>query len=93
VKHIKSCINTSIIYVRKYYLVDSVYPNRNGFLASYKGQRYHISECEHHQLVGIKEVFNPAHSSLKNVIERSFGVLKMKWRILLYLLSYHVEKQ
>jgi hypothetical protein len=38
-------------------------------------------------------VFNQAHSSLRNVIERSFGVLKMKWHILLYLPSYYVEKQ
>jgi hypothetical protein len=27
------------------------------------------------------------------MIERSFGVLKMKWHILLYLPSYDVEKQ
>jgi hypothetical protein len=73
--------------------VDSGYPNKNGFLAPYKGQRYHISKWEHHQLVGLKEVFNQAHSSLRNVIEQSFGVLKMKWRILLHLPSYPVEKQ
>jgi hypothetical protein len=81
------------ISVTKYYLVDSRYPNRNEFLASYNGQSYHISEWEHHQLVGLKEVFNQAHSSLRNVIERSFRVLKMKWRILLHLTSYPVEKQ
>ncbi|XP_072148458.1 uncharacterized protein [Setaria viridis] len=78
----------------KYYLVDSGYPNRKGFLAPYKGQRYHVSEWQHGQHpVGLKEVFNHAHSSLRNVIERSFGVLKMKWRILLNLLSYPVNKQ
>jgi hypothetical protein len=38
-------------------------------------------------------MFNHAHSSLRNVIERSFGVLKMKWRILLHLPSYPIEKQ
>jgi len=43
--------------------------------------------------VGLKEVFNHAHSSLRNVIERSFGVLKMKWRILKNLPSYPVNKQ
>jgi hypothetical protein len=59
-------------------LVDA-YPNRNRFLAPYKGQRYHISKWEHHQPVGLKEVFNKSHSSLRNVIERSFRVLKMKW--------------
>jgi len=78
----------------KYYLVDSGYPNRKGFLAPYKGQRYHVSEWRHgHQPVGLKEVFNHAHSSLRNVIERSFGVLKMKWRILKNLSSYPVNKQ
>jgi hypothetical protein len=81
------------MYAGKYYLVDSGYPNRNGFLAPYKGQRYHISEWEHHQPVGSKEVFNQTHSSLRNMIEQSFGVLKMKWRILLDLPSYPIEKQ
>ena len=38
-------------------------------------------------------MFNHAHSSLRNVIERSFGVLKMKWRILKNLSSYPVNKQ
>jgi hypothetical protein len=38
-------------------------------------------------------VFNFAHSSLRNVIERSFGVVKMKWRILLNLPSFSLKKQ
>jgi hypothetical protein len=82
-----------IIYTEKYYLVDSGYPNREGFLTPYKGQRYLVFKWQHHQPVGLKEVFNQAHSSLRNVIEWSFGVLKMKWHILLYLTSYDVDKQ
>jgi hypothetical protein len=39
-------------------------------------------------LRGMKETFNYAHSSLRNVNERSFGVLKMKWRILLDFPSF-----
>jgi hypothetical protein len=54
VKHITSCINTSKNYAGKCYLVDYGYPNRNGFLAPYKRQKYHISEWEHHQPVGSK---------------------------------------
>jgi hypothetical protein len=78
----------------KYYLVDSGYPNRKGYLAPYKGQRYHVLEFQNSsQPIGLKEVFNHAHSSLRNVIERSFGVLKMKWRILLNVPRYSMEKQ
>jgi hypothetical protein len=78
----------------KYYLVDSGYPNRKGYLAPYKGQRYHIAEFQNAgQPIGLKELFNHAHSSLRNVIERSFGVLKMKWRILLKMPNYSMEKQ
>ena len=78
----------------KYYLVDSGYPNRKGYLAPYKGQRYHVPEWQHgRRPVGLKEVFNYHHASLRNVIERSFGVLKMKWRILLKVPSFPVNKQ
>jgi hypothetical protein len=42
---------------------------------------------------GKEEIFNQAHSSLRSVIERSFGVLKMKWRILLAIPSYPERKQ
>jgi len=53
-----------------------------------------VPEWQHgRHAVGRKEVFNYAHASLRNVIERSFGVLKMKWRTLLQLPSYPIEKQ
>jgi hypothetical protein len=42
---------------------------------------------------GKKEMFNHAHSSLRNIIERSFRVLKMKWRILLNVPNYPIKKQ
>ncbi|XP_025877483.1 uncharacterized protein [Oryza sativa Japonica Group] len=60
------------------------YPNRIGYLAPFKGTTYHIPEFRHRSgpPQGKYEVFNFLHSSLRNVIERSFGVLKQKWRIL-----------
>jgi hypothetical protein len=74
--------------------VDSGYPNRPGYLAPYKGTKYHLPEYRQGPMPrGKKELFNYAHSSLRNVIERSFGVLKMKWRILLQLPSYPIAKQ
>jgi hypothetical protein len=42
---------------------------------------------------GKEETFNYAHSCLRNVIERSFGVLKIKWRILQHIPSYAPHKQ
>uniref|UniRef100_J3LD71 Myb/SANT-like domain-containing protein n=1 Tax=Oryza brachyantha TaxID=4533 RepID=J3LD71_ORYBR len=63
----------------KFYLVDLGYPNRLGFLAPYKGTKYHLPKFRAGPSPsGKKEVFNHLHSSLCNVIERSFGVLKMK---------------
>ncbi|CAN6169983.1 unnamed protein product [Urochloa humidicola] len=77
----------------KYYLVDSGYPNKEGYLAPYKGQRYHVPEFQQSAPVGLKEVFNHAHSSLRNAIERCFGILNNKWRILKQMPSYPIQKQ
>jgi hypothetical protein len=33
-----------LICVGKYYVVDVGYPNRPGYLAPYKGERYHLPE-------------------------------------------------
>ncbi|KAK8947369.1 hypothetical protein KSP39_PZI007396 [Platanthera zijinensis] len=38
-------------------------------------------------------MFNHAHSSLRSVIERSFGVWKKKWAILRDMPSYSFDKQ
>ena len=81
-------------FVGKFYLVDSGYPSRPGFLPPYKGVRYHVDDWKKTPRArGKKEIFNQAHSSIRSVIERSFGVLKMKWRILLGLPHYSKRKQ
>ena len=69
------------------------YPNRPGYLCPYKGERYHIPEW--HRGMEPKtpeERFNRIHSSISNVIERSFGLLKMKWQILYKMPSYPMYK-
>ncbi|XP_030948934.1 putative nuclease HARBI1 [Quercus lobata] len=67
----------------KYYLVDSGYPMRKGFLAPYKGERYHIPEFQPYEVLHRpEERYNYLHSSLRSVIERTFGVWKNKWKIL-----------
>ena len=75
--------------------MDSGFPNRIGYLAPFKGSTYHIPEFHNHSgpPQGKYEVFNFLHSSLRNVIERSFGVLKEKWRILKGIPSFSTRTQ
>ncbi|KAI8572658.1 hypothetical protein RHMOL_Rhmol01G0216600 [Rhododendron molle] len=66
-----------------YYLVDAGYTNGNGYLAPHRGQRYHINIWRQgHRLTSEEEFFNMKHSTARNCIERSFGVLKILFTIL-----------
>ncbi|KAA0038311.1 retrotransposon protein [Cucumis melo var. makuwa] len=67
-----------------YYLCDAGYPNAEGILVPYGGQRYHLQECRGagNTPTNAKEYFNMKHSSAMNVIERTFGVLKGHWAII-----------
>jgi hypothetical protein len=59
----------------------------------YKGEKYRLPEFRQGPgPSGKKEVFNRLHSSLRNVIERTFGILKEKWRILKYFPCYPMKK-
>ena len=78
----------------KYYLVDAGYPNRKGFLAPYKGERYHQAEFQRGEPPSnANEEFNKVHSSLRSVIERSFGVWKNRWAILRSMPQFSMSMQ
>jgi hypothetical protein len=79
--------------IGKYYALDAGYPNRPGYLCPYKGERYHMPEWNRGmEPKNPKERFR-VHSSIRNVIERSFGVLNMKWQILFKIPPYPMFKQ
>ncbi|MFQ6667457.1 hypothetical protein Gotur_033475 [Gossypium turneri] len=66
-----------------YYLVDARYTNCEGFLAPFRGQRYHLNEWRQgYQSSTPEEFCNMKHASARNVIERCFGLLKLRWGIL-----------
>ncbi|CAN1339081.1 hypothetical protein LINPERPRIM_LOCUS38324, partial [Linum perenne] len=71
-----------ILRLGSYYLCDAGYANCEGFLTPFRGQRYHLKEWGNNQPQTAEEYYNMKHSSARNVIERTFGVLKMQWAIL-----------
>ncbi|XP_020571659.1 uncharacterized protein LOC110018635 [Phalaenopsis equestris] len=79
----------------KYYLVDAGYPMQRGYLKPYPDTRYHLPDFARASgtIRGRKEMFNKRHSSLRGVIERTFGVWKKKWVILRDMPSYPFQKQ
>ncbi|XP_057793629.1 uncharacterized protein LOC131010223 [Salvia miltiorrhiza] len=68
----------------KYYLCDNGYANSEGFLTPYKGIRYHLKEWGPNTArpQNAMELFNLRHSKARNIIERAFGIMKMRWGIL-----------
>ncbi|KAK2656432.1 hypothetical protein Ddye_009484 [Dipteronia dyeriana] len=78
----------------KYYSVDAGYPNMKGYLAPYKGERYHLSVFRTSgQPTRSRETFNYVHSSLRSIIKRCFGVWKARWKILQHMPNYKFDKQ
>ena len=77
-----------------YYVVDAGYPNIPGFLAPYRGERYHLNDFHGRGRITRKyELFNYRHSSLRNVIERAFGVLKARFPILKSMPNYPLPRK
>ncbi|KAH6759173.1 nuclease HARBI1-like protein [Perilla frutescens var. frutescens] len=67
----------------KYFLVDCGFANRRQFLDPLSGVRYHLKDFSgqgRHPRNAI-ELFNLRHASLRNVIERIFGVFKSRFTI------------
>ncbi|KAH1064040.1 hypothetical protein J1N35_029027 [Gossypium stocksii] len=66
----------------KYYLANAGYGIRNGYITPYRGVRYHLKEFSAQGPENAKELFNLRHSSLQITIERVFGILKKRFRVL-----------
>ncbi|KAL6911793.1 hypothetical protein ACP4OV_000598 [Aristida adscensionis] len=66
----------------KFYLVDAGYGGKLGFLAPFCGVRYHLNEWGNNLVQNEKELFNHRHSALRVIVERAFGSLKRRIKIL-----------
>ncbi|KAH6813174.1 nuclease HARBI1-like protein [Perilla frutescens var. frutescens] len=67
----------------KYFLVDCGFANRRQFLAPLRGVQYHLKDFggQGRHPRNASELFNLRHASLRNVIERIFGVFKSRFTI------------
>jgi hypothetical protein len=63
-------------------IADSAYPCRTLILPAFK-------ECE--ATSDERRTFNHKHASTRNIVERSFGQMKNRWRVLLQGLSVNAE--
>lgn len=67
----------------KYFLVYCGFPNRLQFLAPFRGVRYHLQDFhgQGRHPENEKELFNLRHASLRNTMERLFGIFKSRFTI------------
>lgn len=76
-------------------MCDNGYANSEGFITPYKGVRYHLKEwgpsCQAPQTPA--ELFNMRHTKARNIIERAFAVMKMRWGILRSASFYPIDVQ
>lgn len=78
-----------------YNLCDNGYANSQGFLTPYRGVRYHLKEWGPNADMpqNAIELYNMRHTKARNIIERAFAVLKMRWAILRSASFYPIKVQ
>ena len=83
------------LFPNKYYLGDAGYGLSKHVLTPYRGVRYHLKEWgnANQRPQNAKELFNYRHSSLRNVVERIFGVVKKRFPVLVVMKSYSFSFQ
>ncbi|KAJ1690085.1 hypothetical protein LUZ63_014240 [Rhynchospora breviuscula] len=84
----------------KYYLVDAGYANTPQFLAPYRKISYHLETFRdrarsrgEYRYDKPEELFNHRHVQLRNVVERTFGVLKGRFHILKDMAPFEFDIQ
>ena len=87
-------VNTFVFSIAgKYYLVDSGYANRRGYLAPYYDINYHLCDRRRVGRDHKKKIFNYHYASLRNVVERTFNIWKNRFRILRGVPHYPLQTQ
>ncbi|KAJ1693176.1 hypothetical protein LUZ63_009874 [Rhynchospora breviuscula] len=88
-----------VVPTGRYYLVDGGYANTPQFLSPYRATLYHLASFRNRRRGGrnhygcAEELFNHKHSQLRNIVEKTFGILKSRFRILVDMHPYEFKIQ
>jgi hypothetical protein len=79
----------------KFVLGDAGFANCDTCITPYRGVRYHLKEWAKggRRPQNKEELFNLRHAKLRNVIERIFGVMKARFKILTQLRAFKMKAQ
>lgn len=83
----------TLTHLGQYYLVDKGYPDKQGYMVLYSKMKYHQSQFQNAVPKDAPEAFNKVHSSLRSCVERCFGVLKKRFRMLTVMPNYAIPTQ
>ena len=80
---------------KKYYLTNVNYSNTSLILISYRNTRYHLKKQLKFTITSqnYKKLFNFRHVFLRNHIERSFEMLKRRFKIFRFFSKYSLQTQ
>lgn len=67
----------------KYYLADAGFGSKPGIVVPFPGIRYYLQDWKDAEALPVnrKELFNLRHSRTRIMVERAFGHLKRRWKI------------
>ncbi|KAI7958710.1 hypothetical protein MJO28_002501 [Puccinia striiformis f. sp. tritici] len=79
----------------RFYLADAGYGLQKGILTPYRATRYHLKEQAAAGLrpENVKELYNLRHASLRNMVERIFGCMKAKFKVLTTPSQHSIHQQ
>jgi DDE superfamily endonuclease len=81
----------------RFYLADSGYANTRNFITPYRNHLYHLSafriRSRANRYLSPEDLFNHRHAQLRNIVEKTFGVMKKKFKILEFMRPYDYKRQ
>ncbi|KAJ4759995.1 nuclease [Rhynchospora pubera] len=81
----------------RYYLVDGGYANTPQFLSPYRGKTYHLAQfstrSRENRYDCAEELYNHRHAQLRNIVEKTFGILKGRFKICKEMHRYKYDIQ